>query len=168
MTERNDAVLLRHLAAAIDGLADTVQLLAEINTVDAIDPNVQSGLTHVHHLVSVARSHIEAARSPAPEGGETEKLAGRTWVACPICGEPGMKRTAGTDGAALIHCTNHGCRSNGGNCDWLLSPQPDHTELLREAVQVIEQMRVRLHPCDNLLPSESATLAKLQEELGDG
>ena len=54
------------------------------------------------------------------------------------------------------------------------SPAPEEAEadprdeLLREAVQVIEQMRVRLHPCDNLLPSEAATLAKIQKELGDG
>ena len=72
MTQRNDAVLLRHLAAAIDGLADTVQLFAEINTADPIDPNVQSGLSHVHCLVSVARSHIESARSPAQEAPQPD------------------------------------------------------------------------------------------------
>ena len=45
---------------------------------------------------------------------------------------------------------------------------PDHSELLREAARTIEQMRVRLHPCDGLLESESATLTKIQEALGDG
>lgn len=37
------------------------------------------------------------------------------WVACPVCGEPDMRRTVDADGNALISCVNHACRSNGGS-----------------------------------------------------
>lgn len=53
------------------------------------------------------------------DGGEQWKPplgrhASRDYVSCPICGEPHMQRDLDADGNALIFCTNHECRSNGG------------------------------------------------------
>ena len=38
----------------------------------------------------------------------------RSWVDCPICGEPDMRREEDAEGNVLILCTNHACASNGG------------------------------------------------------
>jgi hypothetical protein len=35
------------------------------------------------------------------------------WVNCPICDEPDMRKETFDEDMALIHCTNHGCPSNG-------------------------------------------------------
>ena len=75
---------------------------------------------------------VWAARSPAPEGGETRRAVSRDWVCCPICGEPDMQKETDGEGASLIFCVNHGCRSNGGDNDLQSAPQPDQSELLRE------------------------------------
>jgi hypothetical protein len=40
-------------------------------------------------------------------------VKGQDWVNCPICGEPDMRKEIFDEGLALIHCTNHGCPSNG-------------------------------------------------------
>lgn len=34
------------------------------------------------------------------------------WVNCPICHEPDMRMSTTAEGETLIHCVNHGCRSN--------------------------------------------------------
>ena len=71
------------------------------------------------------------ARSPAPEGGETRRAVPRDWVCCPICGEPDMQKETDDQGASLIFCVNHGCRSNGGDSDLQSAPRPDQTDLLQ-------------------------------------
>ena len=38
----------------------------------------------------------------------------RTWVRCPVCGEPDMEKLTDEDSHALILCVNHACASNGG------------------------------------------------------
>lgn len=39
----------------------------------------------------------------------------REWVACPVCGEADMRKEADAEGATLIFCVNHNCKSNGGS-----------------------------------------------------
>ena len=49
----------------------------------------------------------------------------RTWVNCPICGEPDVRREEDKHGNALILCVNHACGSNGGtNFDALKRERP--------------------------------------------
>jgi hypothetical protein len=38
-----------------------------------------------------------------------------TYVNCPICGVPDCRREIDGEGFALIFCTNHACKSNGGS-----------------------------------------------------
>lgn len=45
----------------------------------------------------------------------------RSWVKCPICDSPEMRKETLAEGMTLIFCSNHACRSNGGNYDQQLS-----------------------------------------------
>ena len=44
-----------------------------------------------------------------------EEYMKSNWVSCPICGESDMHQMVNDDGDKLIECTNHACRSNGGD-----------------------------------------------------
>lgn len=65
------------------------------------------------------RAALEASVMSPAKGGHTE------WVDCPVCGESDMRKETGEEGAALISCVNHNCRSNGGtNGSALPAPAP--------------------------------------------
>lgn len=44
-----------------------------------------------------------------------------SWVNCPICGCSDMRQTEDSEGNKLINCTNHACKSNGG--EYQIRPQ---------------------------------------------
>lgn len=72
-----------------------------------IDPVPAAGAT-VHY----AYTGDEQAKVFAKYGANV-----KAYVSCPVCGEPNMQRDLDADGNALITCTNHECRSNGGGSD---------------------------------------------------
>lgn len=48
----------------------------------------------------------------------TQNSLCREWVNCPICGESDMRQEKDRDGNKLIFCTNHACKSNGGEYEF--------------------------------------------------
>ncbi len=66
----------------------------------------------------------------------TQHERGRDWVNCPICGEPDMRKQIFDEGLALIHCTNHGCPSNGAPT----APVADRAAIVEECARVAEQV----------------------------
>lgn len=55
----------------------------------------------------------------------TSSGKGFDWVACPVCGEPDMRKEfEGDEGDAYIYCTNLACVSNGGTNHAALSAAP--------------------------------------------
>ena len=70
------------------------------------------------------------------------------WVSCPICGSPDCRRELYQDDAALIECTNHACRSNGGSYQVgappLKAPPPVfQKQFLGEPTMTPEQFQMR-------------------------
>ena len=95
---------------------------------------------------------LNAARSPAQEGGERPTVqVDASMIARLLTG--GAVETA--------HCLLRPCE---GLTEW----GPNHTELLREAADVIKQLRETLHHSDARREDDAWwTLAKIQKALGD-
>lgn len=89
-----------------------------------------------------------AAKDEAVTTGDS-----RSWIACPICGEPDMRAEGG-----LIECTNLECVSNGGHNDTALSPPPS---MLREFDDVSDPVADRAAVVDDLL----AQCVRINDEL---
>lgn len=73
-----------------------------------------------------------------PEGNRitTGKV---TWVRCPVCGEPDMRKEQEEDpedNEGYILCTNLYCGSNGGD-NFRALPQLDQLPILREMVRIL-------------------------------
>lgn len=113
---------VRHLAAQgqsgpvdaekfLDGadVQDEGGLLTYYST-EAVLECVTAALEHV-----ACESVIAASPEAAPAAMEGTTVA---WGRCPVCGEDDMRYVRAAKGEpALIHCTNHACRSNGGDYD---------------------------------------------------
>lgn len=101
--------------------------------------------------LTIVDAGLEAARSPAHEGGERPTVhVDAPMIARLLCG----------DAVETAHCLLEPCE---GLEEW----KPDHTELLREAVSAIRHMRETLHG-DPLHKMAGRTLANIQKALGDG
>lgn len=72
------------------------------------------------------------------------------WVNCPICGDCDMEKTTNADGDSLIHCTNHACKSNGGDYSLAADHIDEAHKLLKECQWTEEQGTTYCPICRNV------------------
>lgn len=128
----NSDYIAKRVAEGGYGAEDDALLATElhrfIHEYDDTDPYRSAWFMHRLELLVNELQGVAQPAAPAQK---------HDWVNCPICGEPDMRKEWLGDGEVLITCTNHACKSNGGD----YSGQPAAPAVADQTEIALERMR---------------------------